>query len=68
MIEGVVATFLRKGSGGLQSLYIGLAPSAIMLTMAIVGGSASLPSAMDFIDMKSIVGGSVMAIAIPFML
>ena len=66
-IRKVGSYSLRKGSKAIQtSLITSVAPAAAMLTLAIIGGSASLPWKSD-LDEKLLIA-PIMAIVVPYCL
>ena len=67
MVRNIGSFSLRKGSKAVQSaLFTSVAPAAAMLTLAIIGGSASLPW-KSAIDTKLLITPA-MAITIPYCL
>jgi len=67
MFRRISSYALRKGSKAIQtSLFTSVAPAAAMLTLAIIGGSASLPWKSD-IDEKLLIA-PIMAFLVPYCL
>jgi len=67
MMRNMTSFALRKSSKIVQSTFFtSLAPSLAMLTLAIIGGSATLPWKSD-INIKLLIA-PLMAISVPFML
>jgi len=67
MVRNVASYSLRKSSKVVQStLFTAMAPAAAMLTIAIIGGTSTIPFSSDM--SAKLLLGPLVAISVPFVL